>query len=344
MRGLLTAVLLSGCQRIVVQLDATVPPDAAADFAVAVDAVMPSTDGFVVLRVPPTATDPAISQYTDDNYVMTGGAQSLGDVLLLLPGSTLHASDYQLLLQTAASQGYRAIGLEYPNGWDAAQLNDPADATCTELARLEIVDGVDRTAVVTVSRTDSIEHRLVALLAYLDRAQPMAGWNAYYSGDSPIWSRVAVAGHSFGAGETAALAITRPLLRAVMFSGPNDHCSGDGAPAPWLASAGATPPALQFGLAHLQDPLEPQQLAAWSMLGMAGFGSPSSSVNVDKQPLPYEHAHELKTSALPATSSYGSPPKYVDAHRSTAVDGFTPLDSASGAPYLASAWRYLLGP
>jgi hypothetical protein len=122
-----------------------------------------------------------------------------------------------------------------------------------------------------------------------------------------------------------------------MLAGPNDFCTAAPAvPAPWLVASGATPPAARFGFGHLEDPEEPRQLAAWSQLGLDPFGMPAASVNVDKQPLPYEHSHELKTDALPSTGSY------ADAHRSLACDAQTPLVGAT--PGFDPVWRYLIGP
>jgi hypothetical protein len=93
---------------------------------------------------------------------------------------------------------------------------------------------------------------------------------------------------------------------------------------------------VRFGFAHLEDPEQALQLAAWSLSGMDPFGMPAASVNIDKHVAPYEGSHELKTDATPSSGSY------ADAHRSIAVDADTPI--AAGAPLFAEAWSYLVGP
>lgn len=316
-------------------------PDLGAADLVQVPNDLAASDGpasLIVYSVPPAATDPGITKWTEDHLALRDPTVAPnGQLLLFLPGSTLLPSDYRLLLATAANQGYLVVGLRYPNDWDASGLNDPADPGCTRLARLEVLDGVDRTSVLDVGVTDSVVHRLVALLAWLEQAHPGEGWGGFTAAGQPSWASIAAAGHSFGSGMAALIGIEDGAARMVMLAGPNDFCTGDtSTPAPWLLPGGLTPPAARFGFGHLADAEEPRQIAAWSALGLDPFGMPASSVNVDKQPPPYEHAHELKTDALPSTGSD------ADAHRSVACDAQTPLTGS--IPQFDPAWRYLLGP
>jgi hypothetical protein len=285
-------------------------------------------------------TDPAITQWTEPHLAMRDASVSpTGQLFVFFPGSTFVPSDYQLLLKTAAHQGYLTIGLRYPNDWNAGGLVDAGDPNCTERARLEMFDGVDRTQNFSVGPTDSIHHRLVALLEYLDRAHPGEGWGAFLSSGEPVWTSIVIAGHSLGSGEAALIGLRYSTARVLMFSGPQDHCSGSGSVAsPWVRAPGMTPTMKFFGFAHLEDPVEPLQLSAWSQLDIDRFGMPAASVNVDIHNPPYENAHELKTDALPATGSYADP----HAHRSTAVDADTPR--SGGVPVFDPVWRYMMGP
>jgi hypothetical protein len=292
--------------------------------------------GLVVERVAPAATDPIIGRWLDDHLVVRDfGAPDNGRLVVFFAGSTLLPSDYQLILVSAAHAGYRAIGLRYPNDWDASGLIDSDDPLCTSRARLEIIDGTDRTAAVSVDTSDSIVHRLVALLRYLDRAHPSQAWGQFLRSGEPNWPSLVVAGHSFGSGEAAAIALRHPVARLVTISGPNDHCSGSGAPAPWLTAGGATAPSDRFGFAHLRDPEVTRELAAWSALGLDRLSPRPGGVSVDDNASPYLGSHELVTAATPSSGSDG------DAHRSTASDRFTPM--LGQTPQFDPVWRDLFG-
>jgi hypothetical protein len=249
----LLSLALAGCAPL-----PPAPADGAVDLGPAADLRAPAdlgatldlsgADGgssLVVYQVPPAATDPAITRWTEVHFALRDpSAPPTGKLVLFLPGWMLLPSDYQLLLATAARQGYLVVGLRYPNDWDAAGLNDPADPDCTRLARREILDGVDRTAQVDVGPTDSIDHRLVALLGYLDQMHPGEGWGSFVAAGQPAWPSIVAAGHSFGSGMAALIAVDQGAARAVMLAGPNDFCTGTpNTPAPWLTAAGPTPPA-----------------------------------------------------------------------------------------------------
>ena len=204
---------------------------------------------------------------------------------------------------------------------------------CSERVRLEIIDGIDRSKHVEVTPANGIDNRLTKLLRYLDAQFPDEGWSSFLRHGEPKWSRIAVAGHSTGAGQAAMIGKLRHVDRVVMFSGPPDGADA------WV-SIDKTPAVKHFGLVHKRDPFTDLTFAKASMAGfralqMERFGSP---VVVESREPPYRRTHILLTDLLPQTGSYTHP----FPHGSTARDSFTPLDT-NGRPRPLDAWRYLIG-
>jgi hypothetical protein len=302
-------------------------------------------NGVVVYEVPPACTESGIGGWTESHFAFRDpSAPPAGRLLVFFPGTSLLPSDYQLLLSAAAHQGYLAIGLRYANDKDVGAISDSNDPGCTEQSRMEILTGTDLSPKVMVGPADSVIQRLVSLLSFLDSQHPGEGWGTYVSGGQPLWSSIAVAGHSLGGGEAALIALKYAVARVVMFSSPNDHlCGNASVPAAWEVPGTLTPAARWYGFGHLWDTSdEPLELVAWGALNMSQFGNPSASVNVEKVSPPYEGSHELKTDATPSTCTGQATCAITDAHRSTAVDANTPLDT--GEPHFLAAWRYVLGP
>jgi hypothetical protein len=181
----------------------------------------------VVRQIAPAATDPTITRWTEDHVVMRDPTTPPnGQLLVFFAGSMLLPSDYRFFLATAAGRGYLTIGLRYANSWDASSLEDTADPACTRRARLEIVDGLDRSTAVDVGPVNSILHRLTALVGYLDRQYPAEGWGQFLAAGQLQWRKIVVAGHSFGSGEAAMIGLTYRTARVILLAGPNDHCFG----------------------------------------------------------------------------------------------------------------------
>src|SRR6266849_6682695 len=97
---------------------------------------------------------------------------------------------------------------------------------------------------------ESIVNRLTKLLQYLERSHPDEGWGSYLANGVPDWQRIAVAGHSQGAGMAAFLAKRTPVARVVLLSGPVDFVWPSREPAPWLTAPSATPSERWYGLYH----------------------------------------------------------------------------------------------
>ncbi len=291
----------------------------------------------------PQDTDPAIGPSAlASHYVWIDRCVRTNNKLLVfMPGTAAIPASYQLVQQVAARAGYHVIGLMYPNAVrlaSACASADPATAdACFENARLEILDGVDRTTVVDVNEPNSIYNRLTKLLQYLTTSYPEEGWARFLSDGAPKWSQIAVSGHSQGGGEAAMIAKLRVTTRVVLFSAvpDTDVAVGLGLPIPptWESSH-ATPPYRYWGLAHDRDPAYAAIAAGWDALGMAAFGA---ALAPEANEPPYGFTHTLVTDLLPRSGSYLAP----GPHNSTAMDAFTPL-GPDGTPLLADAWRYLL--
>lgn len=127
-------------------------------------------------------------------------------------------------LKQAANQGYHVVSVAYLNDDSIGSLcAGSSDANCYEKARLEIIDGVDRTPLVFVRRADSIEFRLIKLLEYLQRLNPAQNWAQFLDGNSsPVWSKTVLSGHSQGGGHAALMAKSRVVARVIQSASTAD--------------------------------------------------------------------------------------------------------------------------
>jgi len=289
----------------------------------------PTAGDIISHTIWPRQTDPAIDDWLEPHYLYLDPDRSLGDTLFVhLPGSFGKPVNYQLILQEVARADVPAIGLRYPNRWTVAGLcrNDP-DPDCHEHVRAEILDGVDRTALVNISPANSLQNRLAKLLQYLNGRFPDAGWDRFLDGDAPRWSKIIVSGHSQGGGHAAFIAKEHEVRRVMMFGSPADN--RDDKPAAWLLKPHQTPSNRYYGFNHKRERGANQQYLAWGLLGLNAFGP---VVLVDEVSPPYRGSHQLTTDALPRTGDY------ADAHGSTVVDRKTP-HLADGSPLFAPVWR-----
>lgn len=280
--------------------------------------------------ITPRSTDPAIQEWNDPHYVVLARGQATQKKLfLMLPGSNGTPGGYKLVSQTAARLGYHAIGLMYANSFTVDALaGDSSDRDAFEKVRREIIDGTDRTNLVSLNRTNSIENRLVKLLQNLQAQQPSDGWGQYLDGDKIRWGQVVASGHSQGGGHAGMIGKMQSLARVVMFAAPQDYMSVYRAPADWLAKAGLTPNELYFSFMHVSDPGANQQRQARQRLNL-----PEARL-IDGLPAPYGQARQLETAVAPASSGAQA------FHNSVAVDGSTPK-LADLSPAFRPVWDYL---
>ncbi len=284
--------------------------------------------------VSPQATDPAINPVFGTHFAwLDSTAKPNHRLLVVLPGTGQAADQFLLIQQLGARLGYHVIGLSFPTSpGGIAKLCPPTPdpAACYENARLELLDGIDRSTIVSVNPANGIDNRLIKLLQYLVAQYPDEQWSQYVDDGAPKWPLIALAGLSLGGGESAMLAKLHLVDRVMMFSSVPDSIETQSAP--WTVGH-VTPTNRYFGLVHQQDGFFLPILAGWDSIGMRAFGG---AVQVETSEPPYGGTHMLMTNLTPVGGFVG-----LNAHGSTATDKFTQLD-ASGVPRLLDAWRYML--
>ena len=296
------------------------------------DAQGPSDATIVERRISPTLANARVTQWTSDHIVWLGPkAAESTRIMLLLPGSNGSPSNFLLIGRIAAQQGYRTIGLMYPDDRAVvAECSGDTDEGCMASMRSEIIEGIDRSTHVVVDHDNSIDGRLADLIACLARTYPSEKWETFLGGDGALkWDRIAVGGLSQGGGHAAYIAKLRAVPRVVMFGAPADGYNSQ--VAPWM-QLGATPVERYYGFRHVRDPFLSIQ-PNWIALGMNAFGD---AKDVQAGTTDFEGSHMLTTDLVPATGSYGS------AHPSVFGDYYTPKRK-DGSPVFDRAWRYLLG-
>jgi hypothetical protein len=289
--------------------------------------------------VDPIDTDPEMDQWLRPHVVTIRRTVEQLDLLYLhIPGSYDVPASSKKILYHASRMGYPAIGLRYPNSWTVYTLcTGSSDPECFEKVRLEILDGVDRSDLVEISTANSITNRVVKLLDYLDSIFPDDHWSRFLDGEGGVvWSKVAVSGHSQGAGHAAMIGHVHRVHRVGMLAGPPDFSTYFDAPAQWLSEPGATPAESYFGFGHVDDALVPEDnlLAVWGALGLGVFGD---AVLVDGLEPPFEGSHMLFTEASPAF------PGLTSRHSSVVLDRYTP-DRDDGSPRFGPVWDEMLFP
>jgi hypothetical protein len=284
--------------------------------------VSPAADAFITYRVLPQDTDPAIGRFNTPHYVVFDrtSASSAG-LLLFMTGTGASPPSVSDFLGLAAAQGYRAVSLAYNDvpAIVGVCAQDP-DLGCSAKVRAKRIFGDDLTRQVDDTPAESIVNRLVKLLATLDRDHPSEGWGDYLDRGAPRWERIAVGGHSQGAGMAAFIAQKKRVARVILFSSPWDFYGRERQLAPWiLTGSGATPADAWFGSYHRKENTAALIARAYKALG-----------------IPEKHIRVLTSEPSRAV---GDNPY----HLSVVANGTTPRDG-SGSPSYADDWRFLLGP
>ncbi|MEZ4399318.1 MAG: hypothetical protein R3B06_04825 [Kofleriaceae bacterium] len=294
--------------------------------------------------------------------------------LLWLAGSGAEPHQFTKVLAIGAAAGYLGVSLAYDNETQVAQLcgsttepacNSRMNLDCGDQVRQEIIYGTDTSPCIDVPRADSIEHRVVRLVQYVDAQLPMLGARGFLdaTGAALDWSKWAVGGWSQGGGHAGVLARDHLVARALFVSkggdsvlcplttsDPDRDCdvNGDGVfdptdddelqvPAPATYLPRLTPGSRAFGAVHERE-------GAWAFsretFAAYGMGAKGSEVRVDGLgPFPaafddFHCAHTFSTIATPASGPN-------DFHISMAIDGAMAVD-ADGVPVLAPMYFYAL--
>lgn len=218
----------------------------------------------------PSSADAGVTQFDDPNVIIAPRqARADAPLLVFFPGTSGRPENLVTLLQVAADQGYRVIGLSYDNvpAVDQVCPRDP-DAACAEHFRQSRLTGSPNTPVATPP-SDAIITRLRKALAQLAQTHSEQGWQNYLTaGGAPNWPRIAVGGFSQGAGMAALIAKLHPVQRVILFSGPWDTSGPARAPAPWLALPSATPASRWWAERHAREKTTKLLAHAYQVLGI----------------------------------------------------------------------------
>lgn len=304
----------------------------------------------VDLHIDPFSTAPGIASETAperQHHVVV--AEDSNDnprgLVVFLGGALSVPGHYTELVAHVAGLGYAVINLRYPNE-QLIGVECFDKPNCFAMLRGEITYGVNTpdpgdqmydSDLVDVDATNSISGRLVALLQHLGAEDPY--WNQFlvadpsspYHGNQaeparPAWDAITISGHSQGSGHAAFLAMSTPIRRVVVFSGPNDNNAGT--PATWITSPSATPLDRYYGLRSADEGiLGPFAGQNWKALGGADNGLPGDPVDIGDGSGPPHESHHLVLAPPTSGDSFAG-------HLSTATD-------MVHAPSVTSAWTYV---
>jgi hypothetical protein len=283
----------------------------------------------------PSTAEPAISGFNSAHYAYRNTASTARDRLLVfLPGTGALPFNYRQILRCAADRGFHALGLMYVNSPSVGELTATEPPDAAGKVRLEIIDGTDRTPLVSVNRVNSIEHRLITALTYLQSQAPAENWAQFLSNGLPRWDRILISGHSQGGGHSGMMAKQWLVSRCLMFNA-GDWSPTAGRPADWLYSPSATPVQRQYGIGHLDDPLlsAANLRLQWQALGLPSLGAETAPETWD---YPHAYTHQFMTDLDPSDTS-----STQNFHGATVADSRVPLDTF-GIPLLKPFWAHLL--
>jgi hypothetical protein len=216
----------------------------------------------------------------------------------------------------------------------AAFCAGSADSLCFDAFRQEVFHGSPVSDLATVDSLNALHSRLKNLLYYLAATSPADGWNQFIVEDSVQWNKVAVGGHSQGAGHAAFCAKVNRVERVLMFSGPNDFSDFYNAPAHWISGISETDSENYFAFLHRLDEVVDYEKQYRNLLEL-GMISSTDTVKVEISSIPFNNSRCLYT-ALPA-----QPPLTGKYHGATVVDIRTPL-AIGGVPVFDPVWSYML--
>ena len=281
----------------------------------------------------PAQLDPAADKYPAPQFAYFDPQAPRADQLVVyLVGANNKPERGRTMGQFLSGLGFPVLVPGYCNDYDIRALCMPADtpdADCHGKLRLEAIEGVDHSPHIAITPPNSLETRIVRMLAAMDKLQPQVGWGKFAAGGKPRWDQIIIAGHSHGASSSGMIGKVRKVHRVVMLSGPFDNRGGE--PAAWTRRAGLTPDDRVFGFSHTQEEQYPGHIKNWAAMGLPALGP---LVTVESGAPPYSGSHQLATS-LPAANG-------GNAHGTTAAGKAAP-QLADGHYRFEAAWRYLFG-
>lgn len=284
--------------------------------------------------ITPSQTSPVPLSPNNNHFVYYNAAVSQKNKLVLFfPGTGAVPFNYTEFLKTAANLGYHSIGLTYPNPVQINQLCATSiDTTCHGLARHEVFDGVDRSTLLSVDSNNCIQNRTIKLLQYLASQYPSENWSQYFTGNTILWNKIIVSGHSQGGGHAGFISKIKLVDRVVMFAAM-DWIPLLNRNADWITWSGPTTSSNYFGFIHMDDEAVDFNLqqTTWQNYGMAPFGPLTF---VDNTVSPFGNTRRLYTNLTPANDTT----KY---HGCVVSDAYTPI-LGNGSYAFKPVWEYMI--
>jgi|688.fasta_scaffold66685_3 dienelactone hydrolase len=288
-----------------------------------------------VQRIKPSQTDKEINDPNNDYLVATSKiSEKTNKLVIFLPGTFGNPDDYSLLNSWLADQGYYSISISYPN--DSAVVSvckNSFDEDCAGKIREERFSGKDKSELVKVSQSNSIENRIQKLLVYLKKNDKNNNWSQFLKNDETNWSNIIVSGHSQGGGMVAYIAKKRLVDRAVMFSGPGDWDYKTEKSSKWLYESSITPANRYFTVRHVKEPSTEIIQSNFEALGLSEFGPEKEYTDYSS----LNNTHRILLKIEPKEASIGI---FNNFHSASVTDKFTPVDK-DGKPILNDVWKFL---
>ncbi len=235
------------------------------------------------LQFRPTAADPGASAATGNQYAyLDTRVEPAGKLVVYLHGAGAFNDCGNLPLGTmVAGWGFHWFAPCFSSNYGVDNCGDDIEG-----CRLEAFEGEDHHPFINISRSDSIEERIVRGLEHLQQEMPAGDWEYFLEGSSPRWSEIIITGHSHGASTSGVIGMYREVYRVVMLAGPYDPGQA------WLNKTPVTPRDRFYGFSHSGDGQHQGHLAAFASLGL-----PGEPVRVDSADPPYGGSHRLYSSA-----------------------------------------------
>lgn len=243
----------------------------------------------MVHAIPPSRADSAVRDFDQPSYAFVNPlAQGSTPLVVYLPGTGASPSPTSVMGTFASRLGYRVLVLEYNNEPSISMVcPDDPDPRCSERFREMRTTGEGAFEAQHNPRAESIEARLRAALAFLDRQYPTEAWGQYLVDGEPNWSRMVLSGLSQGAGMAAYIAHRHVVHRVVLFSSPWDVTGVDKHPAPWLSEPSQTPASRWFAEYH-----ENEKTARLISNAYQALGIPQKNIWVFRLDLPASAARQ----------------------------------------------------
>ena len=248
-----------------------------------------NSTGTKVILIDPAQTGAGIQTVHSPHVaVYNTTVASTHKLFLMIVGTGGYATGTREMDSIIAGMGYRVISLDYKNNVITTVCNNSPDSACFDHFRQEIIFGTPVSDSVNVDVANSIINRFQKALAFLVMINPEGGWDEFIKNGQIQWNKIAVGGHSQGAGHAAYIGKRFSVDRVLIFSGPQDYRVAFNSPALWLSQKGITPASKYFAFLNRKDPFNvSRQLANCAkLMGMPAadsvFVQPGMPINTSK--------------------------------------------------------------